>query len=81
MRNFLQSLSPRTEFAVVIVGAFGLFIVTSLCMAFHPTASPQHSAGGLWLLAFHETVVNSAPVQMTVSGRLQSFGDSGILSK
>jgi len=57
MRNFLQSLSPRTEFAVVVAGAFGPFIVTSLFMAFHPVATPQHSESGLWHLAIHETVV------------------------
>ena len=57
MRNFLQTLSPRTEFVIVVVGAFGLFIVTSLLMAFYPTAAPLHSEGSLWRLAFHEVIV------------------------
>jgi len=57
MRNFLQTLSPRTEFVIVVAGAFGLFIVTSLFMAVHPIAVPQHSESGLWQLAIHEIIV------------------------
>ena len=34
MRRFIQWLAPSTEFAVVVLGAFGYFVVISLLAAF-----------------------------------------------
>lgn len=54
MRKLLQSLTPGAEFLIVIVVAFGPFIVESLFAALHPGAGSRHTAENLDFLVAYE---------------------------
>lgn len=60
MRKFLQSLPPGAEFLIVIVVAFGPFIVESLFAALHPGAGPHHTAESLDYLVAYELALLGA---------------------
>jgi len=57
MRNLLKSLPLGAEFIVVVVGAFGISIVTSLWMAAHPPHTALATEPGLWGLILHEVII------------------------
>jgi membrane protease YdiL (CAAX protease family) len=57
MRNLLKSLTPGAEFLVVIAAAFGVMIVTSLYVAFHPPLAPQQSDVRLLALVIYEAMM------------------------
>jgi membrane protease YdiL (CAAX protease family) len=57
MRQYLKSLSSRSEFAIVVLGAFGPFIVSSLLIAAHPGGSPPISNAHLLSLLIHEPII------------------------
>ncbi len=38
MKEFLKALSGRTEFLIVVLGAFGLFLLSNLILLFDPAA-------------------------------------------
>lgn len=54
MREYIKALTPTTEFVVVLIVAFGYFIVGSLFHALHPSAQPNHSHFGLLVLVGYE---------------------------
>ncbi|MFM9846210.1 MAG: CPBP family intramembrane glutamic endopeptidase [Hyphomicrobiaceae bacterium] len=55
MKPFLQSLSPAAEFAIVILAAFGYFVVASLLQVAEP--QPSFSDRELQWLVVHEAIV------------------------
>lgn len=57
MRQFIRGLSRWTEFAIVILGAFGYFIVTSVFELGGPTSGPHISEAHLWFLLIYEPIV------------------------
>ena len=52
MRDFLRSLSPSTEFSIVVVGAFGLFIFASVLQALMQPRIDASDSGVGWLLGY-----------------------------
>jgi len=52
MRDYLRSLSTTTEFVIVIVGAFGLFISGSVYQALLQPTIDASDAGFGWLLGY-----------------------------
>ncbi len=38
MKEFLKALSGRAEFLIVVLGAFGLFLLSNLILLFDPSA-------------------------------------------
>jgi uncharacterized protein len=56
MRGRVQALSARTEFAVVVVGAFGYFVLRSLHAALYPTATAPISQSHLEYLLVYESI-------------------------
>ena len=57
MRNLLQGLSPRTEFALVIAGAFGFYILRSFYGVLFPASGAPSLAAGLMREAAFEAVM------------------------
>lgn len=57
MRRYLQALSVRTEFALVIVGAFGLLIAASLVAVIKPAARAPMSDAYLASVLGYELMV------------------------
>ena len=57
MRRYLQALSARTEFVVVIVGAFGVLIAASLVAAVRPAARGEMSDAYLASVLTYELTV------------------------
>ncbi len=58
MRNLLRNMPLAVEFAIVVAGAFGLSIISSITMAVHPPAGPMHSEPGMWhMVALEATVL------------------------
>lgn len=62
MREFLKRLSPKTEFAVVILVAFGTLVYGSVSALLHPASEPPPANRDLLILAAYECV------QMAVLG-------------
>lgn len=60
MRNFLKNIPWPVEFAVIVAGAFGLLIISSVYLAFNPPhGAPVHSTASLWHMVVQETVVTA----------------------
>jgi hypothetical protein len=57
MRQFIQSLSGRAEYAIVLLSAFGYFILSNAILLLHPTANPPISQNHLEFLLVYESVV------------------------
>lgn len=59
MRNLLQKLPFPVEFAVVVAGAFGLTVVTSIMALLnaHPGAASVHTDAGVWRTVGLETAI------------------------
>jgi membrane protease YdiL (CAAX protease family) len=57
MRALIRSLPFSAEFAIVVVGAFGLFVFRSLQMLAFPTASPPITEVRLHGLLLYEPIV------------------------
>ena len=56
IRDRVRALSARTEFAIVVVGAFGYFVLRSLHTALYPTATPPISQSRLDYLLAYESI-------------------------
>jgi membrane protease YdiL (CAAX protease family) len=54
MRAFLHALSPRTEFAIVVLGAFGYFAAISIEAFLYPGIGVDISEDGLQFLLIYE---------------------------
>jgi len=57
MKEFVQKLSPRAEFLIVVVGAFGLFVYSSLVVLLEPSAReaiPPITNDDLWQTVYYE---------------------------
>ena len=57
MHNFIQSLSGRAEYAIVLLSAFGYFILSSILLLLHPTSIPPISQHHLEHLLIYESVI------------------------
>jgi CAAX protease family protein len=57
MRNLLRNMPWPVEFAIVVAGAFGLSIVSSLYLAFHPPSGALHSEPEMWRMIGRQVVV------------------------
>jgi len=57
IRRWVQALSPKTEFAIVIVGAFGLSIAGSLLVVAFPKPTPPISESVLERLLKYEAII------------------------
>jgi uncharacterized protein len=57
MRHFIQSLSGRTEYAIVLLGAFGYFILSTVLLLLHPTSIPPISQHDIEHLLIFESVI------------------------
>ena len=57
MLKFLQALSPRIEFVIVVTMAFGYFAFVSIFVALHPHAGPLHTNRSLIVLCAYELVL------------------------
>jgi membrane protease YdiL (CAAX protease family) len=57
MGGFVRALSPRAEFAIVVVGAFGVFVLASLIWMFNPPSAAPITEQGLVGLVEHELIV------------------------
>jgi len=57
MLKFLQALSPRIEFVIVVTMAFGYFAFVSIFVALHPHAGPLHTNRSLIVLCVYELVL------------------------
>jgi len=60
VKHYIRSLSPRFEFAIVVIGAFGLFAARSLAMVFDASGPTPISDSGLLSIIVHEVVVAAA---------------------
>jgi CAAX protease family protein len=60
VQKWLRTLSPGTEFAVVIVGGFGFFIFTSYVGHFRPASGHRITSTQLEFLVLYELVVGAA---------------------
>jgi len=56
MRQFIQTLNAKVEFAVILVGAFGYLILNNLLAVSHPAAFPHISEGQLEFGLIYESV-------------------------
>jgi membrane protease YdiL (CAAX protease family) len=56
IRDRVRALSARTEFAIVVVGAFGYFVLRSLHSALYPAATPPISQSRLDNLLVYESI-------------------------
>jgi len=57
MKEFLRNLSARAEFLIVVVGAFGLLVLTSLVVLIDPSAMPAMppiTNDDLWQSVYYE---------------------------
>lgn len=57
MKRYIRTLSPRFEFVIVVLGAFGVFIAGSVFAAFGASAPAQISDAQLQSLIVYEPVV------------------------
>jgi len=57
VKQYIRALSPRLEFAIVIVCAFGLFIAGSILEAFDASARAPISNEDLWSIVVYELFV------------------------
>lgn len=60
MKDFVRALSGRAEFLVVVIGAFGLFLLSNVILLFDPSAMPQDAGitnESLRSLAVYELLV------------------------
>lgn len=57
MRNLLRNMPWTVEFAIVVAGAFGLSIVNSIILAFHPPSGAIQSEPALWHMIGRQLVV------------------------
>ncbi|GFE88178.1 CPBP family intramembrane glutamic endopeptidase [Steroidobacter agaridevorans] len=57
MRQIIESLSPRAEFATVMLGAFGMFVMSSLTAAFDGGPSSPLTNDALLDLVAYEAVL------------------------
>ncbi|WP_198683002.1 CPBP family intramembrane glutamic endopeptidase [Peristeroidobacter agariperforans] len=57
MRQIIESLSPRAEFATVMLGAFGMFVMSSLTAAFAGGSSSPLTNDALLDLVAYEAVL------------------------
>jgi membrane protease YdiL (CAAX protease family) len=56
IRGRIRALSVKTEFAIVVVGAFGYFVLRSLHTALYPAATPPISQSRLEYLLVYESI-------------------------
>jgi membrane protease YdiL (CAAX protease family) len=94
VRRFIRSLSPSAEFAVVVLGAFGYFVVISLAAVFHadPQAGQLSDRHLLVLLAYELVLlllllgflrlrgwtVDRFDIRLTAGETLAGFGLAGV---
>lgn len=57
MRHFIQSLSGRAEYAIVLVGAFGYLVFSNIVLLLHPSAIPPISQRHLVFLLIYESII------------------------
>jgi hypothetical protein len=57
MHYFIQNLSGRAEYAIVLLSAFGYFILSSILLLLHPTSIPPISQHDLEHLLIYESVI------------------------
>src|SRR5260221_10846721 len=57
MHHFIQNLSGRAEYAIVLLGAFGYFILSTVLLLLHPTAITTISQHDLEHLLIYESVI------------------------
>src|SRR5262245_18251671 len=57
VKQYIRAMSPRAEFTVVILVAFGYFMLGSVLSVFAPSAEPPISEAGLRFLVAYEVVV------------------------
>jgi uncharacterized protein len=57
MRHFIQSLSGRAEYAIVLLSAFGYLVFSNVVLLLHPTAIPPISQRHLVFLLVYESVI------------------------
>jgi membrane protease YdiL (CAAX protease family) len=57
MREFLRSISPRTEFLIVVAGVFGWFVLANLAIVFRLLAPRLHGDSSDWRLVVYESIV------------------------
>ena len=57
IRRCVQGLSPKAEFAIVTIGAFGFSILASLLAAVFPKPTPPISENALELLLKYESII------------------------
>ena len=72
MRALVQKLPFPAEFAIVLGGAFGYALVTSLIGTFYPPKAPMHSEFGMW-----RTVGVEALQFLAIGGFLRLRGWTG----
>jgi CAAX protease family protein len=76
VKRYIRTLSPRLEFAIVVLGAFGVFVAGSVFAAFGASAPTQISNEQLQSLIVYEPIV--AVVLLTFlrirQWNLQRFG-------
>lgn len=76
MKHYIRALSPRLEFGIVVVGAFGLFVAGSVLAFFDPSGPVPISNGQLQSVIIYELAV--AAILLTFlrirEWTLQSFG-------
>lgn len=57
MRNLLRNMPLAVEFAIVVAGAFGLSIISSISLAIHRPSGAMHSELGMWRMVVLEAIV------------------------
>jgi membrane protease YdiL (CAAX protease family) len=60
VRKWVRTLSPAAEFAIVILGAFGFFILTSYVGHFRPSSVSKITNAHLQFLILFELIVGAA---------------------
>src|SRR4051812_6715850 len=68
MRDFLKSLSPASEFVIVIAGAFGLFILSGIAQALMGPRIDVSDDDLQWLLLYETAVLAALGVFLHVRG-------------
>jgi membrane protease YdiL (CAAX protease family) len=76
VKNYIRALSPRLEFGIVVVGAFGLFIAGSILAFFDPSGPVPIANGQLQSVIVYELVVAAILLSFLRIRKwtLQSFG-------
>ncbi len=57
VRRYLQKLSTGSEFAVVILGAFGTALLATFVQLLFHTKAPRLSSGEVWQIVVYEAIV------------------------